>query len=118
MLLYAQMNVNFVSDRSRIELAEAFSKEARSRYGEQIEEIILYGSVARREDRDDSDIDILVITKERIPHFQRDISGLAFDTGFDEQERLSAHAYSRPYINSHKDLTFFQNVMEEGMRIG
>jgi hypothetical protein len=58
-----------------------------------------------------------VITRERIPHFQREISGLAFDSGFDFYEKLSAQAYSRPYMEEHKDLAFFHNIMEEGMRI-
>ncbi|MGA1792387.1 MAG: nucleotidyltransferase domain-containing protein [Thermoplasmatota archaeon] len=117
-LLYPQMNVNLVSEISRLELAKAFSKEAKKRYGARIDEIILYGSVARGEDGKDSDIDLLVITRERIPHIQRDISGMAFDSGFETHEKLSAQAYSRPYIEEHKELTFFQNIMEEGMRIG
>jgi predicted nucleotidyltransferase len=117
-LLYPQMNVNLVSEFSRMELAIAFSRKARARYGKQIEEIILYGSVARGEDGEDSDIDLLVITRERIPHIQRDISGLAFDSGFEFSEKLSAQAYSRSYIEEHRDLAFFHNIMEEGMRIG
>ena len=101
-----------------MELAKAFSKEAKKRYGNQIEEIILYGSVARKEDGKDSDIDLLVITKDRIPHFQRDISGMAFDSGFEIHEKLSAQVYSRSYIEKHRELAFFQSIMEEGMRIG
>jgi len=39
-----------------------FAAKARETCGDAIEEIILFGSVARGDDRPDSDIDILVIT--------------------------------------------------------
>ncbi|SAI87045.1 hypothetical protein MBBA_0157 [Methanoculleus bourgensis] len=43
-------------------IAHEFAAKAREACGDAIEEIILFGSVARGDDRPDSDIDILVIT--------------------------------------------------------
>jgi len=37
------------------------------RYEKKIESIILFGSVARGEGKEDSDVDVLVVVKERNP---------------------------------------------------
>ncbi|WP_292491416.1 nucleotidyltransferase domain-containing protein [Methanoculleus sp. 10] len=43
-------------------IVHEFAAKAREACGDAIEEIILFGSVARGDDRPDSDIDILVVT--------------------------------------------------------
>ena len=43
-------------------IVHEFAAKAREACGDAIEEIILFGSVARGDDRSDSDIDILVVT--------------------------------------------------------
>lgn len=45
----------------RIRLAERFSREARRAWPDRVQDVILFGSVARGDDRDDSDIDVLVL---------------------------------------------------------
>ena len=47
---------------NRIELAKKFAKTIKSDY---ISKIILFGSVAREEDTEESDIDILIISNYR-----------------------------------------------------
>lgn len=42
---------------------EEFVRRALERYGDEIEGIILFGSVARGEGKEDSDVDVLVIWK-------------------------------------------------------
>ena len=117
-LLYPQMNVNLVSEISRIVLAKAFSKEARARYGDQIEEIILYGSVARKEDGKESDIDLLVVTRTNETKLQYELADIAYDIGYNKLEMLAVHVYSRNDIEQNKDFTFFRNVEDDGIRIG
>ena len=56
-----------------------FAAKAREACGDAIEEIILFGSVARGDDRPDSDIDILVITSEEGFRLREYLAGLAFD---------------------------------------
>lgn len=46
----------------RIEIAKEFSNKINSKY---IKRIILFGSVARNEDTEESDIDILIISNNR-----------------------------------------------------
>ena len=46
---------------NRIEIAREFAKAIKS---DKIKKIILFGSVAREEDTEESDIDILIISNE------------------------------------------------------
>ena len=52
-----------ISERRR-KAVEEFVRRALDRYGDRIESIILFGSVARGEAGEESDIDILVVTKK------------------------------------------------------
>jgi predicted nucleotidyltransferase len=117
-LLYPQMNVNLVSEISRLKLARAFSKEAKKRYGDRIEEIILYGSVARGEDGNDSDIDLLVVASGNEDALQMELADIAYEIGYDETEMIAVHVYSRDEVRRHKGLAFFRNVEDDGIRIG
>ena len=48
--------------KNRIEIAQEFANKINNKY---IKRIVLFGSVARGEDNDDSDIDILIISDNR-----------------------------------------------------
>ena len=60
-------------------IVHEFAAKARAACGDAIEEILLFGSVARGDDRPDSDIDILVITSEEGFRLREYLAGLAFD---------------------------------------
>jgi len=60
-------------------IVHEFAAKARAACGDAIEEILLFGSVARGDDRPDSDIDILVITSEEDFRLREYLTGLAFD---------------------------------------
>jgi len=51
-----------MKDRRR--LAEEFAIRLKAKYGERIQNVILFGSVARGDYREESDIDVLVVTRE------------------------------------------------------
>ncbi len=44
-------------------IAEDFARRLKEKYGDRIERIILFGSVARGSYREDSDIDLLLVTR-------------------------------------------------------
>ena len=56
-----------------------FAAKAREACGDAIEEILLFGSVARGDDRPDSDIDLLVITSREDFRLREYLTGLASD---------------------------------------
>ncbi|WP_292490133.1 nucleotidyltransferase domain-containing protein [Methanoculleus sp. 10] len=76
-------------------IVHEFAAKARAACGDAIEEILLFGSVARGDDRPDSDIDILVITSEEDFRLREYLTGLAFDLLMLSGERLSVKVLSR-----------------------
>lgn len=98
----------------RIKLAQDFADEIKSKY---IEQIILFGSVARGDDNENSDIDILIITDYRNKIWPK-ISHLMGETVLNHDELIIAHIMPTQIFNETKNYSFLTNVLEEGIIIG
>ena len=99
---------------NRIEIAHEFAKAIKSDY---ILKIILFGSVARGDDTEESDIDILIISNdwEQIDSL---ITDEVFKVVLDTEELISPYVLSEEQFNETKDFNFLTNVLEEGVVIG
>ncbi len=67
-------------------ILEEFKKKAIKQYGDHIKKIILYGSYARGDFQEDSDIDIMVLVdfpKDEICNHDSGLSDIGFDLSFD-----------------------------------
>ena len=99
---------------NRIEIAHEFAKAIKSEY---ILKIILFGSVARRDDTEESDIDILIVSD-----YPMEIDDVIADEVawimYDKQELISAHIMSEESFNKTKSFSFLTNVLREGVPIG
>jgi predicted nucleotidyltransferase len=86
----------------------------------EIEKIILYGSVARNEDKKDSDIDILIITSNIDDDLKiRDnIYSKTFDTLLKTGENLSVHFVDKEHYDTHLNFPFYMSLEKEGILIG
>lgn len=96
---------------ARIEIAKNFAQEIKS---DKIKLMMLFGSVARGDDHEHSDIDILVVSdyhKEIWPKIQ-DIIG---ETVTNNGELLSVHVMPENVFNQTKDYSFLTNVLKEGI---
>ena len=87
---------------NRIEIARDFATSINS---EKIIKIILFWSVVRQEDTEDSDIWDM-------------INDVAFQIVLDKQEVISPHIASESNLNQIKDFSIIRNVMGEGIVIG
>lgn len=98
----------------RVEIAREFAKAIKSDY---IIKIILFGSVARGDDTEESDIDILIISNdwEQIDSL---ITDEVFKVVLDTEELISPYVLSEEQFNETKDFNFLTNVLEEGVVIG
>ena len=65
-----------------------FVRRALERYRDEIEGIILFGSVARNEGKEDSDVDVLAIVKERNIKDMKEIHGMAFEVSMEQDISL------------------------------
>ena len=99
---------------NRIEIAQNFANAINS---DKIIRIILFGSVARREDGEESDIDILIISNEW-EQIDSLITDEVFKVVLDKQELISPYVLSEKQFDETKDYTFLKNVLEDGVVIG
>ena len=82
-------------------------------------QIILYGSRARGDARDDSDWDVVILlNKPPMPHHERyEIACDLWDKGFDIGEEINARVYTIDQWNSAPPSLFKYNVKEEGIQL-
>jgi predicted nucleotidyltransferase len=97
------------------EAVDEFVRRAREKYKDKIDSIILFGSVAREEAKEDSDIDILVIWKGDEAEGWRAMTGLAFDVLLDEEEYISVKVLGLEDLKAENP--FIKNVLDEGVKI-
>lgn len=71
-----------------------FVRRALEKYGDKIDSIILFGSVARGEAREGSDIDILVVAVGDRFRMRRELSGIVLDILLETGEYISVKTLS------------------------
>ena len=83
----------------------------------EIEKIVLFGSVARGEDSEESDIDILIITKKENDDIKikRDIYSKVFKILMSMGERISIKMRHLNQYNEYINFPFYINIEKEGI---
>ena len=94
---------------NRLKIAQEFAETINS---DKIVKIILFGSVARGDDSEDSDIDILIIS-DYPNEIWEDIADLIGEIVLEKQELISAHIMSTNRFNTTQDYSFLSNVLAE-----
>ena len=101
-----------MNDKMRI--AHEFANSINSKY---IKKIILFGFVARGDDNEDSDIDILIVS-DFADIIEPLISEEVFKIILDKKEFVSAHVMSENKLEKIKNFTFVKNIEKEGILLG
>lgn len=96
-----------------------FSQELKRMLGERLSKVILYGSYARGDYRDNSDVDVMILVKmsdDEIRKVKNDIYDLAFDiemsTGIDISPVIKNEEQYEYWSDT---LPFYRNVKKEGV---
>lgn len=100
--------------KNRMEIAREFANAIKS---DKIIRIILFGSVARGEDTEESDIDILIISNEW-EQIDSLITDEVFKVVLDSEELISPYILSEKQFNETKNFNFLSNVLKDGVVIG
>ncbi len=99
-------------------IAEDFARHLKAKYGDRIERIILFGSVARGEYREDSDVDLIVIGRGDRLSLQDEVAGdsvrLLLDTGV----LVSAMVFTVEEMGKIRETLFGRAIAEEGLTVG
>lgn len=96
--------------------ADAFVRRVRERYGDAIERVLLYGSVARHEELGiDSDVDLLLVLGDDVDTaaYEERIRDLAYDVELEYGVILSLVVLSASEYESRADRPFFEHVRRD-----
>ena len=99
------------------EAVDKFMKRVLEKYRDRIESIILFGSVARGVAKEESDVDILIVTKDEDFRLRHALIGIAFDILLETEENISVKALSKDEFERHKNFSFLKNVISEGVKV-
>ena len=95
-----------------------YSKEV---LGDSLKEVILYGSYARGDFNDESDIDVMIMvnmTQEELNGYRRQFSKFCSRLNVENGVFLSPLLQSAPLFEDWKNaLPFYQNVAKEGVAV-
>jgi predicted nucleotidyltransferase len=98
-----------------IQILHEFKEDVKNILGDNFVEMILFGSYARGDYREDSDVDVLIVVKEKNKSVEKIVSDIAYRY-FLNINILISFIITERNINS---LNYFlrNNVVEEGVKI-
>ena len=96
---------------------EEFVRRVLERYRDKIDSIILFGSVARGEAKEDSDIDVLIVVKKEDFKLRRALIGVAFDILSETGKDISVKVLSKNEFEERRNFSFLRNIISEGVRL-
>lgn len=98
-------------------IAEAFARHVKSKYGDRIDRIVLFGSVARGDYREDSDVDLLVVTTGDWLDLQSDLAGDAVDVLLSDRVVVSPLVISSEEAARLPGTALGQELAREGLAV-
>ena len=109
---------------SKDELQIVLSKvreESKHIYGNKLDRIILYGSYARGDNTEESDIDIMILLncdRDELEELRDRTYEMANDISLDEDVFLSILLRDKKHFQENQDfLPFYQNVVRDGVPV-
>lgn len=99
-------------------ILQLLQKELNAALGERVEKIILYGSQARGEARDDSDIDVLIVLKDDFKYsvMLRKTSKIVARLSLENDVVISRAFATRQQYEQSK-MPFLMNIRRDGIAI-
>ena len=99
------------------EAVNEFVRRVKEKYEDKIDSIILFGSVARGEAKEDSDIDVLIVVKKEDFRLRRVLIGIAFDILLETGNDISVKVLSTIDFEGRGNFSFLRNIVLEGVKL-
>lgn len=100
-------------------LLERYIREVKNLFGGSLRQVILYGSYARGDYREDSDVDVMILvdlTDMEIKEYQRKLSDLTFDFNMDNDLDIKPIVKNEGhFLKWIQNYPFYSNVKREGV---
>lgn len=113
---------NNITDPRIIAVIEEVLQASKETLGDRLEKVILFGSYARGDFDDESDIDFCIIAnvpKDEATKWRRDIDKRMQGIDLEYDLLVSLHVINTKMFYNHIDvLPFYKNVLQEGVEIG
>jgi predicted nucleotidyltransferase len=94
------------------EAFEDFAERAQEELGDSLEKLVLYGSVARGEEREDSDVDVFAVVEAE--EDKRKLRDLAFETGLRYEVSFSPIVKTEEEYLDVKNTVYGKEVRSKG----
>jgi uncharacterized protein len=100
-------------------ILEAIAARLREKLGDRITRMYAFGSRVRGDHHEWSDLDVLVVVKEKNPHIQREIVEMFVDSEMESGIPFSVVIKEERVFNLERSLNspFYQNIMREGVSL-
>lgn len=115
------VTLEMIKDIKIKELLFKIQNELESLFGDKLKDTILYGSYARLENTEDSDIDVIALIDEddnELRKHENDITEIMVDLSLEYELVVSIHSQRYDIYEKHSNiLPYFINIKNEGVRI-
>ena len=102
-------------------LIEQYVEAVKKIYGSHVRQIILYGSYARGDYREDSDVDIMILVDMsdlELKVYGQQLSYMTYDFNMDHDLDIKPIAKSQQHFQNWVDVyPFYANVKKEGVKL-
>lgn len=89
--------------------------------GDKLHQIILYGSYARGDYDNESDIDMMVLvdmSETELTNYRKQVNRVASKIGLNHDIMITIVLKDKQFFDNHQDVSpFYRNVMNEGVSI-
>lgn len=114
-------NISLIKDQKTREILAEVEKRVKKIFGDKLKKVILFGSYARNEQDEESDIDIMTLVDLNMGElscYQSAIIDAVFDLELEHNVLISVAKASYYNFNRYADvLPFYMNIRNEGIEI-